>query len=316
MVDILDQNNNRLVALPIENKIFYDLYLKAKQSFWDVDEIDFSKDRQGYEKLNINEKHFIKYILAFFSYGDALVNNNINMNFINEIQVYEIKMFLNFQAMIEDIHSITYSLQLYTVINNDYERKQVINTVLNDPILNKKKLWIEKYMNNQIDFNKRIIAFTIMEGLFFSASFCAIYYFKDRKKNILPGLSQSNELIARDEGLHTQHSILIYKSLQNKLKQQEIETMFKEAVNIESEFITKALPCSLIGMNSDMMKKYIQYVADRLLYDLGYKAIYEVKNPFTFMENISLQNKTNFFESRTTEYARAEINNFEINDDF
>ena len=317
---ILDKKNSRYEALPINNqyKNVYEIYLKHKRAFWDVDEIDFSKDRVGYEKLDDKEKHFIKYILAFFAYSDAVVNNNIGERFIEDIQILESQMFYRFQGAMEDVHSITYSLMIQTLIDDSKEIQMLQDSVKSIKVLAKKKDWAEHWTGaKDAPFHIRLLAFTIVEGIFFSASFCAIYWIKEKKGNIIPGLTQSNELIARDEGLHTKHAVMLFRHLQNKPSKDIVHAIFKEAVDIETEFITESLPCTLIGMNSSQMVEYVQYVSDTLLFELGYPKLYNSSNPFKWIESISLQNKTNFFESRVTEYARAgNVSEFKIEDDF
>ena len=316
---ILDKKKARYEAFPIDDtyKTIYDIYVKHKMAFWDVDEIDFSKDREGYLKLNDKEKHFIKYVLAFFAYSDTIVNNNINNQFLHNVQIMESQMFYRFQGAMEDVHNITYSLMIDTMIQDQTLIKELQNKVKTIPVLAKKKNWAEFWNNKESPFHMRLIAFAIVEGVFFSASFCAIYWIKEKKGNLIPGLTQSNELIARDEGLHTQHAVLLFHHLKNKPSEAIVHTMFKEAVAIETEFITESLPCTLIGMNAEQMTQYVQYVADLLLFDLGYTKIYNQKNPFQWIESMSLQNKTNFFESRVTEYSRAgNVSGFCLDDDF
>jgi ribonucleoside-diphosphate reductase subunit M2 len=317
---ILDKKNYRYEALPISNeyKNIYDIYLTHKRAFWDVDEIDFSKDKEGYKKLNEQEKHFIKYVLAFFAYSDAVVNNNIGERFIEDIQILEAQMFYRFQGAMEDVHSITYSLMIQTLIDDSKDIQRLQEAVKTVSVLAKKKKWAEHWTGaKDAPFHIRLLAFTIVEGVFFSASFCAIYWIKEKKGNIIPGLTQSNELIARDEGLHTKHAIMLFHHLKNKPSKDIVHAIFKEAVDIETEFITESLPCTLIGMNSSQMVEYVQYISDTLLYELGYPKLYKVSNPFKWIESISLQNKTNFFESRVTEYARAgNVSEFKIEEDF
>lgn len=317
---VLDSKNTRYEALPIEKKYedIYNLYLIHKRAFWDIDEIDFSKDRDGYLKLTENEKHFIKYVLAFFAYSDTVVNNNIGERFINDIQILEAQMFYRFQGSIEDIHSLTYSLMIQTILSEEKEINKLQTAVKTVPVLAKKKNWAEYWTKStHTPFHIRLVAFAIVEGIFFSASFCAIYWIKQNKGNIMPGLTQSNELIARDEGLHTKHAVALFRHLNNKPSQSLIHDIIKEAVDIEIEFITESLPCHLVGMDSEKMSEYVKYVADRLIVDLGYQKLYNEKNPFEWMENISLQNKSNFFEHRETNYQKAgDCSQFELEDDF
>jgi len=314
--EVLDSKMQRYEALPINEKYrdIYDLYETHKHSFWDASEIDFSKDREGYEKLDENEKHFIKYVLAFFAYSDAVVNNNIGECFGQEVQIPEALMFYNFQGSMEDIHNITYSLMIHTLISSEAEIKELQDAVKTIPVLAKKKDWAEYWTERKDSpFHVRLIAFAIVEGIFFSASFCAIYWIKKNKNNTLPALTESNEFIARDENLHTKNAVALYHHLNGKVSQELVHDIFTEAVNIELEFITESLPCSLIGMSASKMTQYVKYVADRLLIDLGYEKLFKLDNPFEWMESISLENKTNFFEHNTTEYSKAgKVSDFKV----
>lgn len=324
---LLDANEKRLTTFPIKYPVLWDKYKKMESCFWVAGEIDLSKDAAHFEKLTDDEQHFIKHILAFFAFSDSLVNMNLEENFINEVAVLEAKYFYGLQAFNEQVHAETYSRMLEEVIKDTKEKEKLFNAVDNLPCLKQKKEWAEKWINNpnQYPFGQRLIAFAIVEGVFFSGSFCAIYWIKHKssknKENLLPGLTSSNEFIARDEGLHTDFACLLYRDfIQNKLSFDDIKLMFKEAIEIESNFITEALPCRLIGMNSEKMIDYIKFVADRLISELGYsEKLYNINEcPFDFMEAISLEGKTNFFESRPTQYQKASqnSNNFELDDDF
>lgn len=317
---ILDKKQERYEALPVDERFrdVYELYLVQKRAFWDIDEIDFSKDKDGYNRLNENEKRFIKYILAFFAYSDAIVNNNIGETFIHDVKIMEAQIFYRFQGSMEDIHNLTYNMMIQTMMNDKKEIRSLQNAVKTIPVLAKKKKWAEYWTQHKnTPFCIRLVAFAIVEGVFFSASFCAIYWIKEKKGNLIPGLTQSNELIARDEGLHSQHAVLLFNHLKNKPSESLIHAIVKESVDIEIEFITESIPCSLVGMNCDKMVEYVKFVADRLLFDLGYSKLYNTKNPFSWMESISLQNKTNFFEHRSTDYAKAgDCSNFDMCDDF
>lgn len=321
--DILDNINNKYTLFPINKKyeIFYELYKKQRACFWQPEEIDFSKDHNDLQKMNANEKYFIFYILAFFAASDSLVLENLGTNFNVEIQIQEILHTLAFQTGMEAIHSETYSILLDTYVKDDNEKHKLFNALSNIDSIKKKGLWVKKWTDkNTKPFNKRVIAMCIVEGVMFSGSFCSIYWLKER--GYLPGLCFANELISRDEGMHTNTSIEIYKKLKNKLSQSEIYEIISEAVSYEIEFITQAIPCAMIGMNSSLMEQYIKFVADRLLVQLNYKKLYDIENPFSFMEKISLNGKTNFFEKRVGEYSKAgvmvskEKQCFSLNEDF
>ena len=311
---------NSYTFYPIRYPIIYEMYKKARASFWQPEEISLLKDSSDWETLNNDEKHFIKHILAFFAASDGIVNENLNMNFEQEINVSEAKAFYTFQSAIESIHSETYSILLDKFVTNEKEKENLQNAILNVPAIAKKAKWSFKYMNNDIPFAKRLIAFACVEGIYFSGSFCALFWLK--KRNLLPGLTFSNELISRDEGLHTEFAVTIYNLLRFRINESEVFELINEAVDNEKEFIIKALPCRLIGMNSSLMGEYIEFVADRLLQSLGYNKLFFTKNPFEFMENISLEGKTNFFEKRVGEYSKANIMNsenenvFELDEDF
>jgi len=304
---LLDPKNNRFSAYPIKYPEIWNYYKIQEASIWFVEEIDFSKDADDFNKLSENEQHFIKMILAFFSSSDTIVNINLCERFLKDIQIREAIFVYTFQMAMESIHSETYSLQIENIIKDPEEKDILFNAIEKLDCVANKINWAFKWIESNSSFPKRLIAFAIFEGIFFSGSFCAIFWLK--KRNIMPGLCSSNELIARDEGVHCNFAILLYSMIQNKLSTETIHLMFSEAVDIEINFICECLPCSLIGMNSELMILYIKYVADRLLTDLKYPKIYNVENPFDFMESISVEGKTNFFDSRPTQYQRSSIFN-------
>jgi len=306
----------RLVLYPIKHDKIFEMYKKQQKCFWTADELDFSKDHRDWEKLTSDEKHFIKYVLGFFAASDGIVNINLLDRFLKDVKILEAQICYTWQAAIENIHSETYSLMIDTYIKDNQEKTFLLNAIENIPCINKKASWAIKWINDENSpFAQRLLAFACVEGIFFSGSFCAIYWLKER--NLMPGLCLSNDFISRDEGLHCDFACLLYSMLKNKLDYDIIKDMISEVVEIETEFITDSLPCRLIGMNHELMKDYIKFVADRLVRDLGYENIYNVKNPFTFMENISLEGKTNFFEERVSQYKKADVSNsFNISDDF
>tara|TARA_B100001996_G_C18639229_1_gene584980 strand:- start:402 stop:1574 length:1173 start_codon:yes stop_codon:yes gene_type:complete len=306
---ILNNGLDKYIMYPIKNEKIYEMYKKARASYWQPEEISLSKDLHDWESLTDNERKFISYILAFFATSDGIVNENLNSNFANEVELPEARAFYAFQEAIEAVHAETYSILLDKFITNKNEKRMLQNGISEIKTVKKKAEWAFKYMNNEIPFNKRIVAFACIEGIYFSGSFCALFWLK--KRNLLPGLCFSNELISRDEGMHTDFAVLIYKNLKNKLPEDDIKDIIKTAVINEKEFIIEAVPCNLIGMNKDLMGNYIEYVADRLVQSLGYNKIYGTENPFEFMENISLEGKTNFFEKRVGEYAKAGVMNNE-----
>jgi ribonucleoside-diphosphate reductase beta chain len=316
---ILTRNDNRFVMFPIEHQDIWEMYKKSVDCFWRAEEIDLSKDYADWESLNKDEQYFISMILAFFAASDGIVLENLATRFMADVQIAEARAFYGFQIAMENIHSQTYSLLIETYIKNTEEKHRLFNALEYFPCIQKKGDWAQKWINdNRSSFATRLIAFACIEGIFFSGAFCSIYWLK--KRGLMPGLTFSNELISRDEALHTEFAILLYKKLQKKLPKARIHEIVKEAVEIESEFICDALPCRLIGMNSILMTQYIQFVADRLCLQLGYDKIYNVSNPFDFMELISLESKTNFFEKRVDAYALAtktkEDDVFEFNADF
>uniref|UniRef100_A0A6C0EEV0 Uncharacterized protein n=1 Tax=viral metagenome TaxID=1070528 RepID=A0A6C0EEV0_9ZZZZ len=317
---LLNPENNRLTVYPIQNELIWESYKKQQAAFWTAEEIDFSKDYDDFCKLSVNEQYFIKMILGFFSSSDTIININLSERFLNDVKIREAIITYTWQMMMESIHNETYSLQIDNIIKDKEEKDKLFNAVRELPCITEKIGWSIKWIESNDLFQYRLIAFAIVEGIFFSGSFCAIFWLK--KRNIMPGLCNSNELISRDEGMHLQFAILLYSMIDNKLSEHEVHEMFKDAIRIESKFICESLPCALLGMNSELMKQYIQFVADRILVDLGYSKIYNVTNPFDFMESISIEGKTNFFESRPTQYQKASVLNksrntsFISNDDF
>lgn len=304
---ILKENKQRFVLFPIKHKEIWSAYKKAEASFWTAEEIDFSKDKYDWDyKLNNNERYFIKHILAFFAGSDGIVLENLNINFSSEIQIPEARCFYSFQSMIENIHSEVYSLLIDKYVDNESEKDNLFHAIENIPCIKQKAQWAMKWMDgSKASFAERLVAFSVVEGIFFSGSFCAIYWLK--KRGFMPGLTFSNELISRDEGMHTDFATLIYSMLTNKLSAETIYEIVKEAVEIEKQFINEAIPCAMIGMNATLMSKYIEYVADRLIVQLGYQKVYNSTNPFDFMQLISMEGKTNFFEKRVSEYSLAGI---------
>ena len=317
---LLNPENNRLTVYPIKNNLIWEAYKKQQAAFWTAEEIDFSKDFNDFNKLTFNEQHFIKMILAFFSSSDTIVNINLSERFLKDVKIREAIVAYQYQMMIENVHSEIYSLQIDTIVRDPIEKDNMFNAVREYPCVALKAAWALKWIESNESFAARLLAFAIVEGVFFSGAFCSIYWFK--KRNLMPGLCASNELIARDEGMHCSFAVLLYGMLTSKLSESYVHDMFADAVNIETEFICMSLPCALIGMNSDLMTMYIKFVADRLLVDLGYNKLFNVTNPFDFMESISIEGKTNFFESRPTQYQNASVlnksrdNTFDINDDF
>jgi len=301
---LLRENPGRFVVFPIQYPDIWEFYKKAEASFWTVEEVDLSRDMPHWEKLTKGEKHFISYVLAFFAASDGIVNENLAERFIREIQVTEARCFYGFQIAIENIHSEMYSMLINTYIQESSERNFLFNAIDTVPCVQKKAKWAMKWTASEdATFAERILAFAAVEGIFFSGSFASIFWLK--KRGLMPGLTFSNELISRDEGLHCDFACLLYKYIVKKPSEERVQDIIREAVDIEKEFTSEALPVELIGMNSGLMKIYIEFVADRLLMELGCSKIYNSQNPFDFMEQISLDGKTNFFEKRVGEYAKA-----------
>ena len=319
---LLEENKDRFVLFPIKYPKIWDMYKKAEASFWTAEEIDLSPDLKDWEKLNAGERHFISHVLAFFAASDGIVNENLAVNFMREVQLPEARCFYGFQIMMENIHSETYSLLIDTYIKDSQEKDRLFHAIDTVPCVQKKAEWAMRWISRGT-FAERLIAFAAVEGIFFSGSFCSIFWLK--KRGLMPGLSFSNELISRDEGLHCDFACLLYSMLDEKLPIEQVQRQIADAVAIEQDFVTDALPVDLIGMNSKMMAQYIEFCADRLLVALGCPKIYNTANPFDFMELISLQGKTNFFEKRVVEYQKAGVmskqkdhasNIFKIDEDF
>jgi len=304
---ILIENKQRFVLFPIQNQEIWKMYKKHMASFWTAEEVDLSADKSDWDSLNDDERHFIKWVLAFFAASDGIVLENINENFINAVQLPEARCFYAFQASMENVHSETYSLLIDTYIKDIKEKNKLLNAIETIDCIKQKANWALKWMGNDCAFIQRLVAFACVEGIFFSGSFCSIFWLK--KRGLMPGLTFSNELISRDEGLHTDFACLLYRQAKHKLSDEFIHQLVKEAVDCEKNFIIDALPCRLIGMNSGMMSDYIEFVSDRLLLSLGHSKLYNTVNPFDFMEMISLQGKTNFFEKRVGEYQKAGVMN-------
>ena len=313
---ILAENKDRFVIFPIKHNDIWEYYKKSEASFWTAEEIDLSNDISDWDnKLNDNERHFVKHVLAFFAASDGIVNENLAINFLNEVQYPEARFFYGFQVMMENIHSETYSLLIDTYIKDPAEKDKLLHAVETVPCVGKKADWALTWINNGT-FAERLIAFAAVEGIFFSGSFCSIFWLK--KRGLMPGLSFSNELISRDEGLHCDFACMLYSDhIVDKLPKEKVTKIITDAVVIEKEFVSDAIPVRLIGMNSDLMCQYIEFCADRLLLALGCDKFYNATNPFDFMEMISLQGKTNFFEKRVAEYQKAGVmNNKEENNVF
>ena len=316
---LLAPDDNRFVMFPIQHQDIWEMYKKQVDCFWRAEEIDLSKDLTHWESLNADEKHFVSMILAFFAASDGIVLENLAVRFMSDVQVSEARAFYGFQIAMENIHSQTYSLLIETYIKNEDEKMKLFQAINHYPCIKKKSDWAQKWIkDNRSGFATRLVAFACVEGIFFSGAFCSIFWLK--KRGLMPGLTFSNELISRDEALHCEFAILLYNKLVKKMPKSKIHELIKEAVDIETEFICEALPCRLIGMNSKMMTQYIQFVADRLCLQLGYDKLYDVTNPFDFMELISLEGKTNFFERVVSDYSLAnktvDENTFEFNEDF
>ena len=318
---LLNPDEDRYVIFPIRHLDIWEKYKQHMAVFWTPEEIDLSKDMIHWEKLSDGERHFIKNILGFFAGADGIVMENLALRFMREVQWPEAKFFYSCQNLLEAVHSETYSLLIDTYITDSVEKDSLLRATKTIPCVQKKAEWAIQWIDNpNAAFATRLVAFAAVEGIFFSGAFCAIFWLKQR--GLMPGLTVSNEFIARDEGLHTDFACLLYTKLQNKLDKKQVYKIIREAVQIEKEFITKSLPCQLIGMNADLMTQYIEFVADRLLLQLGYSKYYNAMNPFQFMERISLEGKDNFFEKRVTTYAKATVGKdreemkFKMNADF
>lgn len=305
---ILQENKNRFVIFPIKHQDIWEFYKSMEASFWTAEEIDLSQDLNDWNnKLNNDEKYFIKHILAFFAASDGIVNENLAENFVNEVQYAEAKFFYGFQIMMENIHSETYSLLIDTYVKDEAEKADLFNALEVFPAIKKKADWALQWIDSD-SFAERLIAFAAVEGIFFSGAFCSIYWLK--KRGLMPGLTFSNELISRDEGVHCDFAVHLHNHhLVNKVPKERIRTIIVDALTIEREFITESLPVSLIGMNAGLMTQYLEFVTDRLLVELGCEREYNTPNPFDFMDMISLQGKTNFFEKKVAEYQKAGVMN-------
>jgi len=317
MEPILREDSTRFTIFPIKHPLVWKAYEDHKNAFWTAQEIDYSADQDDWDSLSADEKYFIEHILAFFAGADGIVLENLVSNFCKEVQIPEARAFYGFQAAMENIHSEVYSLLIDTFVK-DYDKKiKLFNAIDTIPCVNKKAQWALQWIDSEKSFAERLIAFAVVEGIFFSGSFCAIFWLKSRGL-MVRALGTSNELIARDEGLHTDFAILLYSMLERKLDESVIVDIITSAVIIEEEFITESLPCRLVGMNQDLMKQYIHFVADRLLQQLGYSSHYNDQNPFDFMTLNSLDGKTNFFEKRVTEYtvSNSDTTEFKLDEDF
>ncbi len=316
---LLRENKDRFVILPINYPRIWEMYKKHEASFWTAEEIDLSSDMKDWALLNDGERHFISHVLAFFAASDGIVNENLAVNFMSETQLPEARCFYGFQIMMENIHAETYALLIDSYINDPQEKYRLFHAIETVPAVKKKAEWALRWIQNG-SFAERLVAFAAVEGIFFSGSFCSIFWLK--KRGLMPGLTFSNELISRDEGLHCEFACLLYGMLSNKLSHEAVASIIGEAVAIEKEFISDALPVKLIGMNADLMKQYIEFVADRWMAELGYPKLFNSANPFDFMEMISLQGKTNFFEKRVGDYQKAgllsgkEAQSFSLEEDF
>merc|ERR1712129_4475 len=302
---LLKENPNRWVLFPIQYPALFEMYKKHEASFWTAEEIDLSQDNKDWDKLSDSEQHFVKHVLAFFAASDGIVLENLAGQFATEVQIPEARAFYGFQMAMENIHSETYSLLIEQYIREPAEKEKIFDAIHTMPAVAEKAQWAIQWMQKDNSFAERVIAFAAFEGILFSGSFCAIYWLK--KRGLMPGLTFSNELISRDEGLHTEFACLLYAMLQNKLPDEVVHDIIRSAVEVERQFICEALPCDLIGMNNDMMTRYIEFVADRLLASLGHPKLFGASNPFDWMELISLQGKTNFFEKRVGEYQKAGV---------
>ncbi|QEC54080.1 ribonucleoside-diphosphate reductase beta chain [Anseongella ginsenosidimutans] len=316
---LLQENQDRFVLLPIKYRVIWEMYKKAEASFWTAEELDLSPDLKDWENLNDGERHFISHVLAFFAASDGIVNENLAVNFMSEVQLPEARCFYGFQIMMENIHSEVYALLIDTYVKDPREKDKLFHAIETIPCVQKKAEWALRWIEKG-NFAERLVAFAAVEGIFFSGSFCSIFWLK--KRGLMPGLSFSNELISRDEGMHCEFACELYRMLNNKLPQEKVYEIIRDAVEIEKEFVSDALPVNLIGMNAKLMTQYIEFVADRWIGELGYPKIFHAANPFDFMELISLQGKTNFFEKRVGDYQKSgvmsqkESRTFTLDEDF
>ncbi len=316
---LLQKNESRYVLFPIVHHDIFEMYKKAESTFWRADEIDLAKDMSDWEQLNENEQNFIKNVIGFFAGSDGIVMENLAQRFLREIEIPEVRNFYSYQIYNEAVHSLTYSLLIDTYVRDKEEKHRILNSIQTIPCVSQKAQWAQQWIENKdVSFATRLVGFAIVEGIFFSGSFCAIYWLK--KRGLMPGLTFSNELISKDEGLHCEFATLLYSKIQNRIPESQIHIMIRGAVDIEKEFVCDSIPVRLLGMNADSMCQYIEFVADRLLVQLGYEKFYRVENPFDWMELISLRPKSNFFEVRVGEYVKSNVNEnsdvYEISDDF
>ncbi len=316
---LLQKNESRYVLFPIVHHDIFEMYKKAESTFWRADEIDLGKDMSDWEKLNDNERHFIKNVIGFFAGSDGIVMENLAQRFLREIEIPEVRNFYSYQIYNEAVHSLTYSLLIDTYVRDPDEKHKILNSIQTIPCVSKKAQWAQHWIENkEVSFATRLVGFAIVEGIFFSGSFCAIYWLK--KRGLMPGLTFSNELISKDEGLHCEFATLLYSKIKNRISQSQINEMIDSAVKIEKEFVCESIPVHLLGMNADSMCTYIEFVANRLMTQLGYEKYYKAENPFEWMELISLRPKSNFFEVRVGEYVKSNVNEksdvYEVTDDF
>jgi ribonucleoside-diphosphate reductase beta chain len=302
---LLRENKDRFVLFPIRHHDIWEMYKKHEASFWTMEEIDMGQDLNDWPKLEEQERYFVSHVLAFFAASDGIVNENLAQRFMQEVQLPEARCFYGFQIAMENIHSETYSMLIDTLIRDEVEKTKLFNAIETIPCVKKKAEWALRWITNSIDFAERLVAFAAVEGIFFSGSFCSIFWLK--KRGLMPGLAFSNELISRDEGLHCDFACLLFKNLKNPPSNETVLKIVRDAVLLEQEFVRESLPVELIGMNSKMMSQYIEFVADRLLVALGLTKTYHTENPFDFMDLISFQGKTNFFEKRVSEYKKAHV---------
>ena len=303
---ILADDNSRFVVFPIRYNDLWSMYKKAESAFWTAEELDLAKDTNDWDRLTANEQHFVKHVLAFFAASDGIVNENLALRFMGDVKVPEARAFYSFQVAMETIHGEVYSLLIDTLIKDPTEKARLFAAVDSIPCIGRKADWAMQWINGSgASFATRLVAFACVEGIFFSGAFCAIFWLKER--GVMPGLCMSNEFISRDESLHTEFAIVLYHHLQSKLAEETVQAIVRNAVEIETEFIVESIPCHMLGMNSDLMAQYIRFVADRLLVQLGYSALYNDRNPFQFMERICLDGKANFFEHRESNYSKANV---------